>query len=203
MDTLSKRGLSQPPFAALILSVAIAAALPRIACAETPAASSNTVIGPNVMLADGADALMKGDWQRGVQLTQMGLAFAISQQDRASGLANLCAGFVGNSREEHPAQRVSAVQVWRKVVSGRVRIIGPHVCRHAREPVDVGSRIRGESQVAGYEVRGLEHPRVRDAPFVAVDAQGGSPERDVLRHVVERDRGARGGVDGAQRGRRK
>jgi tetratricopeptide (TPR) repeat protein len=74
--------------AALILSV-----LPTIASAETPAATSNTVIGPNVMLADGAEALMRGDWQRGVQLTQMGLTFAISQSDRASALANLCAGF--------------------------------------------------------------------------------------------------------------
>ena len=77
------------PFSALLLSAAL---LPS-ASAETPAASSNTVIGPNVMLADGAEALMRGDWQRGVQLTQMGLTFAISQQDRASALANLCAGF--------------------------------------------------------------------------------------------------------------
>jgi tetratricopeptide (TPR) repeat protein len=53
------------------------------------------VIGPNVMLADGAEALMRGDWQRGVQLTQMGLTFAISQADRAAALANLCAGFAG------------------------------------------------------------------------------------------------------------
>jgi hypothetical protein len=43
--------LSQP-FAALILSAAL---LPSMAAAETPAASSNTVIGPNVMLADGAE----------------------------------------------------------------------------------------------------------------------------------------------------
>jgi tetratricopeptide (TPR) repeat protein len=77
------------PFSALILSAAL---LPS-ASAETPAASSNTVIGPNVMLADGAEALMRGDWQRGIQLTQMGLTFAVSQQDRASALANLCAGF--------------------------------------------------------------------------------------------------------------
>jgi tetratricopeptide (TPR) repeat protein len=80
------------PFAALILSAAL---LPSMASGETPAASSNTVIGPNTMLADGAEALMRGDWQRGVQLTQMGLTFAISQQDRASALANLCAGFAG------------------------------------------------------------------------------------------------------------
>src|SRR4030095_15920458 len=78
--------------AALILSE-LAAALPSIASAETPDAGSNTVIGPNVMLADGAEALMHGDWQRGVQLTQMGMTFAISQQDRASALSNLCAGF--------------------------------------------------------------------------------------------------------------
>ena len=80
------------PFAALILSAAL---LPSMASAEPPAASANTVIGPNVMLADGAEALMRGDWQRGVQLTQMGLTFAVSQQDRASALANLCAGFAG------------------------------------------------------------------------------------------------------------
>jgi tetratricopeptide (TPR) repeat protein len=78
------------PFAALLLSAAL---LPSMASAETPAASSNTVIGPNVMLADGAEALMRGDWERGIQLTQMGLTFAVSQQDRASALANLCAGF--------------------------------------------------------------------------------------------------------------
>jgi len=81
--------LSQP-FAALILSAAL---LPWTVAAETPAASSNTVIGLNVMLADGAEALMRGDWQRGIQLTQMGLTFAVTQQDRASALANLCAGF--------------------------------------------------------------------------------------------------------------
>jgi tetratricopeptide (TPR) repeat protein len=85
--------LSKPFSAALVLSAAIAAALPSMTSAETPAATSNTVIGPNVMLADGAEALMRGDWQRGVQLTQMGLTFATSQQDRASALANLCAGY--------------------------------------------------------------------------------------------------------------
>ena len=85
--------LPKPLSPALILATAIVAALPSMALAETPTSSSNTVIGPNVMLSDGAEALMRGDWERGVQLTQLGLSFAISQQDRASGLANLCAGF--------------------------------------------------------------------------------------------------------------
>jgi tetratricopeptide (TPR) repeat protein len=79
----------------LALLIAIAAALPAVAGAESStSATSNTVIGPNVMLSDGAEALMHGDWERGIQLTQMGMMFAISQQDRASALANLCAGFV-------------------------------------------------------------------------------------------------------------
>ena len=88
MNALPKLMLS----AALILSE-LAATLPSSASAEPQATGSNTVIGPNVMLADGAEALMRGEWQRGIQLTQMGLTFAISQQDRASALANLCAGF--------------------------------------------------------------------------------------------------------------
>jgi tetratricopeptide (TPR) repeat protein len=83
--------LSKPISPALILLAAMVAALPGVAPAQT--AGSNTVIGPNVMLADGAEALLHGDWQRGIQLTQMGLTFAVSQQDRASALANLCAGF--------------------------------------------------------------------------------------------------------------
>jgi tetratricopeptide (TPR) repeat protein len=77
----------------VIFAAALAVTLPSLALAETPASSSNTVIGPNVMLADGAEALMRGDWDRGIQLTQMGLTFAMSQQDKASALANLCAGF--------------------------------------------------------------------------------------------------------------
>ncbi len=79
--------------ALVALTAALVATLPSVALAETPSASSNTVIGPNVMLADGAEALLRGEWQRGIQLTQMGLTFAISSEDRASALANLCAGF--------------------------------------------------------------------------------------------------------------
>jgi tetratricopeptide (TPR) repeat protein len=82
-----------PMNALVILCAAVAAALPASALAETPSSGSNTVIGPNVMLADGAEALMRGEWERGIQLTQMGLTFAVSAEDRASALANLCAGF--------------------------------------------------------------------------------------------------------------
>ena len=98
----------------LTLAAALLTALSSIACAETPAATSNTVIGPNVMLSDGAEALMHGEWQRGIQLTQMGMTFAISQQDRASALANLCAGFAALKEYqralEHCDQSIALVE---------------------------------------------------------------------------------------------
>lgn len=67
------------------------AALPCGAQDSNPGA--NTVIGTNVLLADGTAALMGGDWQRGIELTQLGLAGTLSRDDRAAGLGNLCAGY--------------------------------------------------------------------------------------------------------------
>jgi tetratricopeptide (TPR) repeat protein len=55
--------------------------------------NSSTVIGSNVLLVEGANALSSGDWKRGIQLTELGLATAVSQDDRAAALANLCAGY--------------------------------------------------------------------------------------------------------------
>ncbi len=77
---------------AVILTATAGTALCSGAAAETPT-GSNTVIGPNVLLSDGAEALMKGQWERGVELTKMGLAFAVGQEDRAAAYANLCAGY--------------------------------------------------------------------------------------------------------------
>jgi len=56
-------------------------------------ATSSTVIGSNVLLVEGANALNSGDWKRGIQLTEFGLASAVSQDDRAAAFANLCAGY--------------------------------------------------------------------------------------------------------------
>jgi tetratricopeptide (TPR) repeat protein len=74
---------------------AVLAAL--LTCSASPGlaqhtSSSNTVIGANAMLSEGAAALLSGNWQRGLELTQIGLGQAVSQEDRAAGLANMCAG---------------------------------------------------------------------------------------------------------------
>lgn len=56
---------------------------------------SKTVIGPrNVLLADGADALIAGDAEEGVRLTIQGLDMAQGMRERKIGHANLCAGYV-------------------------------------------------------------------------------------------------------------
>jgi tetratricopeptide (TPR) repeat protein len=67
------------------------AVLPGAAQDANPGA--NTVIGSNVLLAEGSAALMSGDWQRGIDLTHLGLASTVSRNDQAAGLANLCAGY--------------------------------------------------------------------------------------------------------------
>ena len=56
---------------------------------------ARTVIGPsNIDLADGAEALLSGDAEKGVELTQRGLKSASNDRERVAGLSNLCAGLV-------------------------------------------------------------------------------------------------------------
>lgn len=69
-----------------------------------PPASSGTVLGPNAMLADGAMALMNGQWDKGIQLTLMGMSGSASNEDRAAGFANLCAGYIATKKYERALQ---------------------------------------------------------------------------------------------------
>jgi tetratricopeptide (TPR) repeat protein len=56
--------------------------------------SSKTVVGPrNIYLADGADALLAGDGERGVRLTLQALEFAHGSRETKFAHANLCAGY--------------------------------------------------------------------------------------------------------------
>lgn len=56
---------------------------------------SKTVIGPrNAYLSDGADALLAGNGEDGVRLTQRGLEFAHGNREKKLAHANLCAGYV-------------------------------------------------------------------------------------------------------------
>jgi tetratricopeptide (TPR) repeat protein len=83
-----------------VLAAGLLMALSCDAADSQGSPNSTTVIGPNVLLADGAQALMSGEWERGIQLTQMGLGTAVSQQDRAAAFANLCAGYAALKKYE-------------------------------------------------------------------------------------------------------
>jgi tetratricopeptide (TPR) repeat protein len=75
-----------------MLAALLICSAPAIAQQASNTNSSNTVIGANAMLSEGSTALLSGDWQRGLELTRMGLSQALSPEDRAAGLANMCAG---------------------------------------------------------------------------------------------------------------
>lgn len=56
---------------------------------------NKTIIGPrNHFLAEGADALTSGDAERGVALTEKGLAIAQGAFEEKAALSNLCAGYL-------------------------------------------------------------------------------------------------------------
>lgn len=56
---------------------------------------SRTIIGPsNIDLAEGAEALLAGDAEKGVRLTERGLQTATNDRERVAGYSNLCAGLV-------------------------------------------------------------------------------------------------------------
>lgn len=62
--------------------------------AGAPIEGPKTVIGPrNPFLAQGADALLSGHYEKGVELTRKGLASAQGRQEYKTGLTNLCAGY--------------------------------------------------------------------------------------------------------------
>lgn len=56
---------------------------------------AKTIVGPyNAELTEGAEALMAGDAERGVELTLKGLKYETRRHDRRTGLSNLCAGYI-------------------------------------------------------------------------------------------------------------
>jgi tetratricopeptide (TPR) repeat protein len=82
----------RPPAISRMLLIA-SLAMSGSAFAQTEDVHSSTVIGANALLSDGAAALMREDWKRGIELTQLGLGAVLSSEDRAAGLANLCAAY--------------------------------------------------------------------------------------------------------------
>jgi tetratricopeptide (TPR) repeat protein len=80
---------SQPTSLRFVLVVLLLIGPPLVAQEE-----AKTVIGPrNVYLADGAEALLAGDGERGVRLTLQALELAHGSRETKFAHANLCAGY--------------------------------------------------------------------------------------------------------------
>lgn len=89
----SRNTWAEAGLAALLLIVAVAA--PAALGQTTGDAEAKTVIGPrNPDLHDGAQALLNGDVDKGVELTLRGLEVAHGRRERQAALSNLCAGYL-------------------------------------------------------------------------------------------------------------
>jgi tetratricopeptide (TPR) repeat protein len=87
--------------AALTLLAALASALVCTdTLAEAPPSGSRLVLGHNALLADGSLALLNRQWEKGIDLTLMGLKDPVSNEDRAAGYANLCAAYIALKQYE-------------------------------------------------------------------------------------------------------
>lgn len=135
--------------------------------------TASTVIGANALLSDGASALMSGDWERGVQLTQMGLNTALSRSDRAAAFANLCAGYTALKKYERALEKCNeslAIEEdnWRAWQNRAAALLGVGKVEEAIRDIQRGLRINPDSEELQKTLaiaRGLEklqQERVRD-----------------------------------------
>ncbi len=82
-------------FRALLIVLAFAVAGAAIGDQASSDTDIRTVLGPrNPPLHDGAQALLDGDVEQGIRLTEIGLEAALGRRERQAGLSNLCAGYL-------------------------------------------------------------------------------------------------------------
>lgn len=69
-----------------------------LTAASAAASGSRADFGANRYLSEGAMAIQLGQYERGISLTEKGLADKPAPRDRAAALSNLCAAHVGLER---------------------------------------------------------------------------------------------------------
>ena len=151
-----------------ILTVALGAQAQ--AAPPTPMSSSNstTVIGANELLSAGAEELQRGNYQQGVQLTLAGLERPNTPLDRAAGLANLCAGYVGLQQYELALARCSeSIELnaanWRTWNNRAAAYVGKGMFEAALNDVQTGLQLSPQSgTLKKTKQLVLERKRVRE-----------------------------------------
>lgn len=115
-------------------------------------AESSLTFGPAAGLSDGARALFAGDYDNGIALTQAGLKRETGKRERAAGLSNLCAGFVGSQAyDEAIAACTQAIELrpsnWRAFNNRALAHLAKGDLRAARSDVSAGLALNSESRL--------------------------------------------------------
>ena len=145
----TRQGLFIAVLAAVLLLVPIALAASQ---APDESASSKTVLGPrNPFLADGADALLAGDAERGVELTERGLAIARGRYELKAGLSNLCAGYKMLGRVEEALEKCNEVlaldpNYWRAYNNRALVLMELGRFEESRADIERGEELRPSSK---------------------------------------------------------
>ncbi len=113
-------------------------------------AESSLAFGPAAGLSDGARALFAGDYDNGIALTQDGLKQETGRQERAAGLSNLCAGYVGSKEYDLAiAACTQAIELrpsnWRAFNNRALAHLAKGDLRAARSDVTAGMALNPES----------------------------------------------------------
>lgn len=130
----------------LLLAVAWAAATP----AQATDSGSASILGVNESLAAGSRALLLGEYETGVRLTEEGLKLVSRRFERARALSNLCAGYTGLRQHDKALAACDAAlklnsQNWRIYNNRSLALLGLGRAVEARQDLAAALALKPES----------------------------------------------------------
>lgn len=155
----------------------VAVLLVMLAGAARPAAADSTfTLGVDPDLVAGAEALQLGRFEEGVALTEAGLGAAVTPDQRASALNNLCAGYVALRRYDiavvHCSESLDLAPGWQAYNNRAIAYLGQGLLKMARRDVLRGLRLNPDGERlqqvrAMVEQASRRHPGERERDPIA------------------------------------
>lgn len=149
------------------------------------AEESKTVLGPsNLPLKEGADALLYGDAEEGIRLTEIGLQRANSAREKQTGYSNLCAGYLMLEKYQDALANCDRVlaqnpEHWRARSNRALAYIKLKDYERAEADLEVAERQRPHARTVRGVRRMLNDAINPVAPNVLIDDRRQAPgERD-------------------------
>lgn len=134
---------------------------------EAVLADSSVTFGVSPELAAGAEALRRGQFEVGIALTQSGLEQFVTSEDRAGGLSNLCAGYIGLRKYDIAVVHCSAaLQLrprWQAYSNRALAYLSKGLIRLAERDCQEGLVLNPDSELL-LRVKGLVEEAVRRRP---------------------------------------